>query len=219
MNTPDVKANTEDDALAIPDIFKRKKGEKPKSSVTSKPKAKPLPAKANGKAKTAAKAPVSAPVSAEPEPAKARAPAKAKSAPAASKTAKPKAKATAKAKASDPTAVVVLHKATVKAKVAAKPKAKAAEKPKPVKKQAVKTKTPGSGVKLDSFGFKIGTNTSKSATMYARKSGATTEEMCEVFSGAQLNVLKQAEERGHTVRREKTTRKDGRSATRYYLSL
>ncbi len=224
MNTETVKANTEDDPLAIPDIFKRKKGDKPKDSVTSKPKAKALPAKPNGKAQKAPKAPVSAPVSAEPKPAKGNPPAKAKSKPAATKTAKPKAKPKAKVDASQKRRIDASVRSAKsktekpKAKVLAKKIIEAA-KPKPVKKQAAKTKTSGNGVELDKFGFKIGTNTSKASVMYARKSGATTEEIVEVFNGAQLNLLKQAEERGHTVRREKTTRKDGRAATRYYLSL
>ena len=204
MDTPDVKVNTEDDPMAIPDIFKRKPGDKPKDSVKSKPKAKPVASKANGKAKTAAKAPVSAPVSAEPEPAKGKAPAKAKAKPAAAKTAKPKAKP--KRSPLPPEHFVE------------KTKAKIDKKTKPVKKPEVKTKKPSKDVELDKFSFKIGTIKSKAASMYARKSGASTEEVEEEFNGAQLNLLKEAAERGHTVKKEKTQRKDGRSVTRYYLS-
>lgn len=113
---------------------------------------------------------------------------------------KPKAKAVAKAPAKAKTA----PKATVKA-------AKAPAKAKVAKPKAEST------VEKDMWGFRKGSSKSQAAVMYARKSGATLEEVKEKVGSVQLNLLKGLEEDGHTVERKKEKVGDARAVTRYFL--
>ncbi|KAH0542914.1 hypothetical protein GP486_008606, partial [Trichoglossum hirsutum] len=124
------------------------------------------------------------------------APAKTKAEPKAAKKAEPKVKA----------------KTEPKAKVKAEPKANGKASPKKVAKAKVESK-----VEKDRFGLRKGSTRSQAAAMYARKSGATLEEVKESVGSIQLNVLKDLEKAGHEVRKEKQTRAGSRPATRYWL--
>lgn len=114
----------------------------------------------------------------------------------------------------------------VKAKAKAKPKADA----KGGKKVAAKKAAPAKGkakdrakpvrdpAKLDAFGFRKGTIKSNAAALYAAKSGATLAEVKEAVGSVQFNLLKEVEEKGHTITR-KTEKGDGaRDVTRYKLT-
>lgn len=70
----------------------------------------------------------------------------------------------------------------------------------------------------EKLGFKKGTKTHKAVSMYLRKSGATTEQIREACGGAYLNVLKQVEANGHTVKRERQNVK-GKNKTVYRITL
>jgi len=113
-----------------------------------------------------------------------------------------KAKATAKAK---PEKVAKPVKAEAKA-----PKAKAAKGPE--KAKAAKPKA-----EKDAYGLRKGSSKSEAATMYARKSGATLEEVKAKVGSIQLNVLNDLEAEGWEVVREKQERKGQRAITRYWL--
>lgn len=115
---------------------------------------------------------------------------------------KPKSKPKAKAKA----------KAKVKA--SAKPKLKAKAK---TAKGSEKAKAAKSSVEKDQYGLRKGSTKSQAAAIYARKSGATLEEVKEKLGSVQLNVLNELEEDGWKVERVKEQRKDRRPATRYWL--
>jgi hypothetical protein len=128
---------------------------------------------------------------------------------------KPKSKANGKApvKAAD----------KPKAKAAAKVPAKAASAPKATAKPAkviakAKAKLEASADK-DQFGFRKGSSKSEAAALYARKNGATLEEVKEKLGSVQLNVLGSLEKAGHTVERVKEERKGQRSVTRYLLKV
>lgn len=122
-------------------------------------------------------------------------------------------------------------KAPVKAadKVKAKPAAKAAPKPEKAPKATAKAskgsekpkaaKAKAEGVKKDQFGFREGSAKSKAVEMYARKSGATLEEVKEAVGSVQLNVLNGLEEAGHEVKRTKEEREGQRAVTRYFLKV
>ena len=107
--------------------------------------------------------------------------------------------------------------APVKAKGALKgkgatPVAPKADKPMSDAGKPVKT------VALDAYGFKVGTIKSKAAEMYARKEGATVDEVQVELNSLQLNLLTTLEKQGYEVRREKEKRPSGRLVTRYFLS-
>jgi hypothetical protein len=120
-------------------------------------------------------------------------------------------KAPVKAKGKPPAKAAV--KVTPKAKTAPKAPAKAA---KPVAKAKV-AKAKAEPTEKDQFGLRKGSSKSKAAAMYARKNGATLEEVKEALGSVQLNVLSALEEEGHTVTRSKEERKGKRPATRYVL--
>lgn len=105
-------------------------------------------------------------------------------------------------------------KATVKAKNAPKATARAAKATNKVK--AAKPKAE-SKVEKDIWGFRKGSAKSKAVAMYARKSGASLEEVKAVVGSVQLNVLNSLEENGARVERVKEQRDGQRPITRYYL--
>jgi len=123
------------------------------------------------------------------------------------------AKAAPKAKANGASkpAVKAAPKAAKAAKTAPKATAKAAKAPDKAKVAKPKAET-------DAFGLRKGSAKSEAAAMYARKSGATLEEVKERVGSIQLNVLKGLEAEGYTVEKEKETREGQRPVTRYWLS-
>ena len=101
-------------------------------------------------------------------------------------------------------------------KAAAKPKAKTAkgsEKTKAAKPKAEKK----AKAEKDQFGLRKGSTRSEAAAMYARKSGATLEEVKIKVGSIQLNVLNELEANGFEVKKEKQERKGKRPVTRYWL--
>jgi hypothetical protein len=113
--------------------------------------------------------------------------------------------------------------AKVKANGQAKPK-KAAKvaKAKPAKgSEKTKVAKPKAEPKADKdqFGLRKGSSRSKAAAMYARKNGATLEEVSEAVGSIQLNVLKELEANGWVVEKEKQERKNARPLTRYKLKV
>ena len=54
--------------------------------------------------------------------------------------------------------------------------------------------------------------------MYARKEGATVDEVQVELNSLQLNLLTTLEKQGFEVKREKEKRPSGRLVTRYFLS-
>lgn len=121
----------------------------------------------------------------------------------------------AKAKvAAKPTAKAATKKAAKPvAKAAPKAKAKAAKAPE--KAKAAKPKASGEG--KDQFGLRKGSAKSQAAALYARKRGASIEEVKEAVGSVQLNVLKGLEGKGFKVERVKEERKGQRPVTRYIL--
>jgi colicin import membrane protein len=120
-----------------------------------------------------------------------------------------------KANGHDKNAVKPAKKAAPKAKAKASKTAKAAEKAKP---KAAKAKPGKPKAEKDQFGLRKDSAKSEAAAMYARKSGATLEEVKEKVGSIQLNVLKELEADGYDVRQEKQERKGKRPVTRYWLS-
>ena len=106
------------------------------------------------------------------------------------------------------------HKAA--SKPAGKPKAaKPAKAPKANKAPAKPRKAPKP---KDEFGYREGSMKSQAAALYAAKHGATLEEVKEKLGSIQLNVLKELESKGHTVKRTKEKGDGARVVTRYFLS-
>jgi len=101
-------------------------------------------------------------------------------------------------------------KAPIKAKTAPKATVKAAKAPAKAKEAKPVT------VK-DQFGLRKASTRSEAAAMYARKNGATLNEVKEKLGSVQLNVLVALEAEGYTVEREKIERKGERAITRYRL--
>lgn len=103
-----------------------------------------------------------------------------------------------------------------------KAKAKAGKTAKAAEKSKAKATKPKAEAKpkaeKDQFGLRKGSAKSEAATLYARKSGATLEEVKERVGSIQLNVLKELEADGYEVRQEKQERKGKRPITRYWLS-
>lgn len=118
-------------------------------------------------------------------------------------------------KAASKPAVKMAPKVPAKVKTAPKAATKAAKAPQKAKATA-KAKAPA---EKDAFGLRKGSAKSKAAAMYARKNGATLEEVKEALGSVQLNVLNSLEEAGHEVERRKEDRKGARSVTRYVLKL
>lgn len=104
-------------------------------------------------------------------------------------------------------------KAPAKVKAAPKPAVKASkgsEKPKAAKRAEAMPK--------DAFGFRKGSSKSEAAAMYARKSGATLDEVKEKVGSVQLNCLVTLEATGnYEVTRKKEEREGQRPVTRYWL--
>ncbi len=105
-------------------------------------------------------------------------------------------------------------KAKVRAKTAPKVTAKATKTP--LKAKVAKPKA-ATKVEKDVWGFRKGSAKSKAIAMYARKSGATLEEVKTAVGSIQLNVLNSLEENGKLVERIKEQRKGQRPVTRYFL--
>ena len=118
----------------------------------------------------------------------------------------PRKPAKAKAKANGATSKPL--KATGKPAKAAKAPAKAKAKAKPA----------SDGIPKDKFGFREGSLKSRAAAMYAVKKGATLEEVKEALGSVQLNLLKDLEGKGHTVKKTKEPGEGKRQVTRYHLS-
>ena len=138
-----------------------------------------------------------------------------------SRPAKTKAKA-AKANGHDKAVVKAAGTAKPKKAVKAAPKAKTAPKATakaakaPDKAKAAKPKAESKAEK-DAYGLRKGSAKSQAAAMYARKSGATLEEIRVALGSTQLNVLVGLEAEGYEVIKKKETRDEGRPITRYWL--
>lgn len=149
-------------------------------------------------------------------------PRKAKTTVKANGAAKPTAKAASKApvKAAGKPKAAAGAKAAPKAKTAPKVTAKAgkgSEKPKAAKPKTETKAKAASTVEKDAYGFRKGSAKSKAVALYARKNGATLEEVKEAVGSIQLNVLNGLEAEGHTVERTKVKRDGQRPLTRYIL--
>lgn len=105
--------------------------------------------------------------------------------------------------------------APAKAKTAPKAPVKAAKAVKPAKAAKAKVEP----VEKDKYGFRKGSAKSKAIALYARKNGATLEEVKTAVGSVQLNVLGSMEEAGHKVERIKETREGARPVTRYILKV
>ena len=109
-------------------------------------------------------------------------------------------------------------------KPAAKEEVKAAEEVTlapviPSKEKTKKAKaTNATNETKEGFGFKTGSVRDVAAGMYAASSGATVEEVKSVTGSIQLNLLKELEAKGWTVKRVKEEGSGKRKTTRYYLS-
>ena len=100
-------------------------------------------------------------------------------------------------------------------------KAKAKATPAAVKAKPVTTPEKpikGKDSKLDQFGYRLGSKKSAAAALYAAKKGATLEEVHKATGSVQLNLLKDCEGRGFTVKRSKENGAGKRQVTRYHLS-
>lgn len=82
------------------------------------------------------------------------------------------------------------------------------------KKTIVKAKTKS---EIDKFGFRKKSLKSAAAAMYATKKGATLGEIKEKLNSAQLNLLKELEEKGHKITRTKEPGKGKKPVTRYHI--
>jgi len=105
-------------------------------------------------------------------------------------------------------------KAPIRAKNAPKATVRAAKAPQKAKAARPKAE---SKVEKDIWGFRKGSAKSKAVAMYARKSGASLEEVKAVVGSIQLNVLNSLEADGAKVERVKEQREGQRPVTRYYL--
>jgi len=108
-------------------------------------------------------------------------------------------------------------KAPAKAQAAKTKPAKKAKSAKPVAKPKKVAAKKADKSEKDQFGLRKGSTRSTAAAMYARKSGATLEEVKEAVGSIQLNVLKELEATGFVVEKEKQTRSGKRPLTRYWL--
>jgi hypothetical protein len=113
---------------------------------------------------------------------------------------------------------------TVKAKSngAGKPakaaKAKAAKPAKAAKAKAKQAaKAPAKPVKLDQFGFRVGTLKSRAAAIYASKRGATLAEVRNKLESTQFNLLTELKGKGFKIREEQVQGEGTRKVTRYTI--
>jgi hypothetical protein len=104
-------------------------------------------------------------------------------------------------------------------KAASAPKAAKAAKvaAKPEKAPKAAPKASKAAAKLDQYGFREGSNKSKAIAMYARKGGATLDEVKDRIGSIQLNCLTKLEADGYTVEKEKEKHDGKRAVTRYFL--
>jgi hypothetical protein len=149
-----------------------------------------------------------------------KAPVDPKAAAKAAKAAKPKAEKPAKeAKPAKEKAAAPKKEAKAKAEKPAKATKEKTEKPaKEAKAKApAKEKAPAKKVELDVFGFRKGSKKSQAAKLYSVKKGATLAEVKEATGSSQLNLLKELEEKGHTVEKEKVAGPGKKQVTRYKI--
>jgi hypothetical protein len=112
----------------------------------------------------------------------------------------------------------------VKGKDKAAPKKDAAKSEKPAKEakakaeKPAKEKAPAKKVELDAFGFRKGSKKSQAAKLYSTKKGATLAEVKEATGSSQLNLLKELEEKGHKVEKEKVAGTGKKQVTRYKVT-
>ena len=134
---------------------------------------------------------------------------------------------------SDTEVVDVVETAPEPVKVT-KPKAKKVSAKAPTKKAKYVKSTPKKAVKKavakakakvtkpkaekDAYGLRKGSLKSLAAAMYARKNGATLEEVKDKVGSTQLNVLTELEAAGYGVKQEKQKRKGKRDVFRYWLA-
>lgn len=108
----------------------------------------------------------------------------------------------------------------------AKPKKAAADKPKakvattaaPKPEKATSEAPKGKQLPIDAYGFNQGCLKSRAAAMYAAESGATVAEVKAATGSLQLNLLKQLEKDGCTIKRVKEKGTGARQVTRYFLT-
>jgi|SRR5882724_6423280 len=108
----------------------------------------------------------------------------------------------------------VATKAFTKAKNVPKATVRAAKTPQKAKADKPKAKIK---IEKDIWGFRKGSAKSKAVAMYARKNGASLEEVKAVVGSVQLNVLNSLEENGARIERVKELREGQRPITRYFL--
>lgn len=82
------------------------------------------------------------------------------------------------------------------------------------KAKATRTRDP---VKLDQFGFRLGSLKARAAAMYAAKKGATLAEVKEALESTQFNLITELEGKGFAVERNEATSDAGRKVTRYKI--
>jgi len=82
------------------------------------------------------------------------------------------------------------------------------------KKLVAKSK---SKAELDKFGFRKSSLKSAAAAMYSTKKGATLGEVKSTLKSAQLNLLKELEEKGYKIKRTKEKGKGKKPVTRYRI--
>lgn len=92
------------------------------------------------------------------------------------------------------------------------------EKTDKTKVDKTKDKSAAKGEK-DEFGFRKGSLKSRAAALYARKDGATREEVVAELQSSQLNLLKELEEAGQFVvtKKKEEGSKGKKPVTRYWL--
>lgn len=128
---------------------------------------------------------------------------------------------TPEAKGKKPAAKKPAAKKGAAKKGAAKVKDKA-EKPAKAdskKPAAKKTDKPAkTTVERDNFGFRKGSKKSEAAKLYSSKKGATLAEVKEKTGSSQLNLLKELEEKGHKILKEKVKGTGKKQVTRYKIA-
>ena len=125
--------------------------------------------------------------------------------------------AKAKANGAEKPASKAQAKGAAKPVKAAKTAPKATAKPAKAPEKAKAAKPKADKAEKAQFGLRKGSAKSDAAAMYARKSGATLEEVKDRVGSIQLNVLKGLEAEGFVVEKEKEAREGARAVTRYFL--
>ena len=71
----------------------------------------------------------------------------------------------------------------------------------------------------DAFGLRVGSKRAKAAALYARKDGATLDEVRNELGAIHFNVLTQLKKKGFSYSTTKEAGDKNRTVTRYYLHL